>query len=217
MVGAVFATASAEAQPFPAEIVYRLQGVHVEVPTALIEASDGNLYGVAPNGYDGRGGSMFQLRPDGLFTELHRFTGGLDGDTPASGLLQAADGNLYGMTVDGGQYGFGTVFRMTLDGQFTLLHAFAGQPDGGSPSGRLIQGSDGSFYGVTSKGGTWNRGTAFRMSSDGVLIPIHHFNYSANDHDTLSPVRGLVEFGGAFYGIVDATWSAKVYRSKSVV
>ena len=212
VVGVLLAAASAAAQPFPAEIVYRLQGLHVEVPTALIEASDGNLYGVAPNGYDGQGGSLFRLRPDGLFTELHRFTGGVDGDTPASGLLQAADGNLYGMTVDGGQYGFGTIFRMTLEGQFTVLHAFAGQPDGGSPSGRLIQGSDGSFYGVTSKGGAWNRGTAFRMSSDGVLIPIHHFNYPANDHYTLSPVRGLVEFGGAFYGIVDATWSAKVYR-----
>jgi len=134
----LFAATSAVAQQFPAEIVYRLQaGPQDEIPTALIEASDGNLYGVAPDHYDGQGGSLFRLRPDGVFTELHRFTGGLNGDTPASGLLQAADGNLYGMTIDGGEHGFGTIFRMTLGGQFTLLHAFAGQPDGASPSGRL--------------------------------------------------------------------------------
>ena len=116
----VLAATPTSAQQWPAETVHRVQPeVDGGYPTSLIRASDGNLYGVAPDTYTDHGGSVFRMRPDGLFTVLYRFTGGLDGDSPASGLIQAADGNLYGMAVDGGRYGFGTVFRMTLDGQFT--------------------------------------------------------------------------------------------------
>ena len=58
----------------------------------------------------------------------------------------ASDGNLYGLTVCGGNIGFGTIFRVTPSGDFTEIHVFTG-PDGERPYDALIQASDGYLYG----------------------------------------------------------------------
>ena len=206
----------AAAQQWPVEIFATPWPDIGGVPSTLIRASDGNLYGVAADASTGHGGSIFRMGLDGTLSVIYRFSGGVDGDTPASGLLQGQDGHLYGMCVDGGRYGFGTIFRLTLDGRFTLLYSFSGEPDGAFPSGKLMQRSDGSFYGVTSGGGAWNKGSAFRMSADGTVTPVHHFNDGQPGGWAYVPVLGLVESGEAFVGIVEAGLgahgAAKVYR-----
>jgi uncharacterized repeat protein (TIGR03803 family) len=71
-------------------------------------------------------------------------------------LLQGSDGNLYGTTWEGGSeyyggYG-GTIFKITPMGTLTTLYSFCAQPscaDGEQPRDRLIQGTDGNFYGTT--------------------------------------------------------------------
>src|SRR5436190_7551859 len=45
---------------------------------------------------------------------------------------------LYGMTSEGGNYGAGTLFRITTNGAFTVLRHFNYDTDGGSPNGTLI-------------------------------------------------------------------------------
>jgi uncharacterized repeat protein (TIGR03803 family) len=133
-------------------------------PVALIQASDGNFYGVTTTSVDGvgktlAGGTIFSLTPAKKLTLLHTFSGGnpsLDGSRP-NVLIEGADGNLYGTTSSGGGQFVGVVFRIAKDGSgFTVLHAFcqsSGCPDGALPTG-LANGPDGNVYGVTFQGGS---------------------------------------------------------------
>ena len=133
-------------------------------PAALIQASDGNFYGVTTTSVDGvgktlQGGTIFSLTPAKKLTLLHTFTGGNispDGSRP-NVLIEGADGNLYGTTSSGGGQFVGVVFRIAKDGSgFTVLHAFCQSsscPDGALPMG-LANGPDGNVYGVTFQGGS---------------------------------------------------------------
>jgi hypothetical protein len=105
--------------------------------------------------------SVGQAAPTPTIRVLHRFTGN-DGDAPQAPLFEASDGNFYGTTLDGGDDGkgcvqqcLGTVFKVTPDGQFALLHTF-GAPyvDGSLPYGSLVEGPDGYLYGTTFEGGS---------------------------------------------------------------
>ena len=102
-------------------------------------------------------------------TVLYRFAGGWDGANPQAGLIQGSDGNFYGTTSEGGDNGgYGTVFKITSQGQEAVLYSFAGGKDGASPYAGLIQGSDGNFYGTTYQGGAGggavDGGTVFKLT-----------------------------------------------------
>ncbi len=132
------------------------------VPGALMQGSDGNLYGTTQLG--GGYGTVFKLNPTTrAFTTLHTFSGINDGRMPLGGVTEGGDGYLYGSTVLGGQ-GYGTVFRVhptTL--AYNIVVRFGGA-NGRSPSGNLLRASDGALYGVTRLGGSFNGGTVFRLS-----------------------------------------------------
>ena len=137
----------------------------------LVEASDGNFYGVTPSG-DGATnyGTIFKMTPDGVVSLIHVFDGFQGGSRPAAGLIQGADGSLYGTTEYGGsnfdRSGLGTVFRVTLSGEFTVLHRFAPPFAGARPRGALLQASNGLFYGTA--------GRVFTITAEGdvaVLAP----------------------------------------------
>src|SRR5436309_13290607 len=96
-------------------------------------------------------------------TTLHSFNGG-DGRSPEATLVQGSDGNFYGTTPLGGAHAKGTVFKIDSTGSLTTLHSFSGFPgDGAVPVAGLVQGSDGNFYGTTALGGTYFRGTVFKI------------------------------------------------------
>lgn len=135
-------------------------------PSALIQAADGDLYGTTPSGVGnsctfGCEGTVFKVTPTGKLTYLYTFcdSGGycLDGSMPMAGVTQGSDGNFYGTTSSGGNSGvYGTAFKMSPAGDLTTLYFFCSQsgcPDGFSPSGGLVQGTNGSFYGDTYYGG----------------------------------------------------------------
>jgi uncharacterized repeat protein (TIGR03803 family) len=178
---------------------------------ALVEATDGNFYGTASRGggssgcYVGGCGTIFRVSPSGTFTNLHIFQNTLDdGALPNSGLIQGSDGNLYG-TAGGGSSLWGIIYRMTLDGTFTIIHNFD-YTDGGDPNS-LIQGSDGNFYGTTTVGGTGNCfghepcGTVFKATPDGTLTTL----FSFNQEDGAGPTAGLIQAtDGNFYGTTTA-------------
>jgi uncharacterized repeat protein (TIGR03803 family) len=144
-------------------------GTNGYAPTALVQAADGDLYGVTGQGGPGfRGsgggyGTIFKLSTNGTLTTLALFNR-TNGSTPTS-LIQASDGNFYGTTYDGGTSGgYGTVFKMTADGTLTSLLSF-NRTNGANPYyAPLLQDSDGSFYGTTYSGGASNRGTIFRLT-----------------------------------------------------
>src|SRR5258708_30143471 len=79
---------------------------------------------------------------------IHSFDGA-DGQNPHLMILsQGHDGALYGTTNDEGAYGTGTVFKLTLQGQITVLHNFQDN-DGAYPLGGVTLTPSGSFFGTT--------------------------------------------------------------------
>jgi uncharacterized repeat protein (TIGR03803 family) len=130
----------------------------------VVQGSDGNFYGTTYAGGDNGLGTVFRLTPGGTETVLYSFAGGgSDGANPEAGLIQASDGNFYGMTYRGGSSGLGTVFKLTPAGTEAVLHAFAGSSDGANPWADLVQGSDGNLYGSTFTGGAGAHGTFFKI------------------------------------------------------
>ncbi len=132
----------------------------------LLRDDAGNLYGTASYCGSGSGGTVYRISPNGKIKVLHVFRG-FDGDgaDPVGTLVRDTKGNLYGMTVDGGD-GFpntdGTVFRISAGGRETILHSFSGGDDDGLPIGGLAMDDAGNLYGSTSQGGA--RSAAARCS-----------------------------------------------------
>ena len=93
---------------------------------------------------------------------LWSFNGG-NGAYPQSDLVLSPDGAFYGTTYNGGTNDYGTVFRVTADGQLTTLVFFNGT-NGASSYTALASGNDGSLYVTTSSGGTLGGGNIFRLS-----------------------------------------------------
>jgi len=119
----------------------------------LVQATNGALYGTTKTGGTYGSGTVFKITPDGALTTLYSFcarSGCADGHDPFAGLIQAADGALYGTTVAGGAYGRGTVFKITLAGTLTTLYSFCAQSgcaDGRNPYSGLVQATNGLFMG----------------------------------------------------------------------
>jgi uncharacterized repeat protein (TIGR03803 family) len=175
---------------------------------ALIQATDGNLYGITwQGGNSERSGTFFKITTTGTFTSLREFNFSRN---PEAGVIQATDGNFYGTSYQGGNgascphnlTGCGTVFKITSKGVSTALYRFCSQTncaDGQYPYAPLVQGTDGNFYGTTYYGGSQNDGTVFEITSTGTLTTLHSFDASGSDGSI--PVSGLVQHtDGDFYG-----------------
>src|SRR6267143_2555062 len=165
----------------------------------LIQGTDGNFYGTTSQGGASNAGTVFQLTPAGTLTVLHEFAGGTAGAAPVAGLVQAADGNFYGTTSQGGASNAGTVFQLTPAGTLTVLYTFTGgTTDGATPNAGLIQATDANFYGTTVNGGAFSTGTVFQLTPAGTLTVLHEF---AGGTDGAAPVAGLIQAAdGNFYG-----------------
>jgi uncharacterized repeat protein (TIGR03803 family) len=174
----------------------------------LIQGSDGFFYGAAYRGGESGNGTIFRLDASGNFTLLYTFTGSIDGSRPADNLVQGLDGSFYGTTAQGGQFGYGTVFKIDSSGNFTLLHAFNGTDGIGSSA--LLQGADGSFYSV-SGGGEYNAGIVYKMDTSGNLTTLYSFTGLA---DGQNPGAALVQGTDSnFYG---STSAAGAYNGGTV-
>lgn len=117
-------------------------------------------------------------------------------------LVQGFDGNFYGTTEAGGAYGKGVVFKVTPSGTLTTIYSFcakSGCTDGANPWEGLVQATNGSLYGVTTYGGTSNRGTIFKITA-GTLTTLYSFCAQSNCPDGAYPYGALVQANGDFYG-----------------
>jgi len=170
--------------------LHRFDGTDGQFPVAaLVEGTDGNLYGTALAGGAYGSGTVFRITPDGKLTTLYNFCAqsGCPDGTYVGGLVLAMSGNFYSTAANGGAYGMGTVFRITPSGELTTLYSFCAQggtvcPDGVG-SGGLVQAASGDFYGTTTVGGSSNNGceelsgcgTIYRITPSGVLTTLYRF------------------------------------------
>ncbi len=196
---------------------------------ALVQGTDGNFYGTASdssNPYKVGAGAVLKVTPNGALTTLYSFcsqSNCTDGEYPQAGLVQGTDGSFYGTTLIGGgndssypckKGGCGTVFKITSSGTLTTLYSFCpdGCENGAFSQLPLVQGTDGSFYGITEEGGgvssCWGDGlsgcgTIFKITPSGTLTRVYSFcsegactytNYPSAD-------AGLMQAtDGNFYG-----------------
>ena len=180
---------------------------------SLVQATDGNFYGVAGSS-SSIGGEIFRMTPAGEITTVYTFCSlpnCADGQGPLTPLL-GSDGNLYGVTVSGGassggsRKGSGTIYKLTLAGKLTTLYTFEtfgnSGPEGDSPMG-IIQARDGNFYGTTIAGGTssFADGTIFGITPSGQFFKLYNFCSQTNCTDgggpEYPPIQGR---DGNFYG-----------------
>jgi uncharacterized repeat protein (TIGR03803 family) len=140
--------------------------------SGLVQGTDGNFYGTTYVGGAKKDGTVFSINSTGsTFSLLHSFTGATtDGKEPFATLVQGSDGKLYGTTEIGGANSDGTAFAVSLSGAFTQAHSFTGSPaDGTEAYGGLVQGDDGSFYGISYAGGANNRGAVYKIAASPTL------------------------------------------------
>jgi uncharacterized repeat protein (TIGR03803 family) len=170
--------------------------------TALIQATDGNLYGVTSYGGANGSGAVFRISPSGTLSPVYSFcslASCADGENPYTSLIQGSNGDLYGTTYSGGASNNGTLFKITTSGTLTTLYNFcslASCADGSGPEGQLAVDGAGNIYGTAYSGGASNFGTVFKFSTKGVLTTLHSFSGA----DGENPEGGLTAASGVFYG-----------------
>jgi uncharacterized repeat protein (TIGR03803 family) len=142
-------------------------------------------------------------------TAVHGFIGSPSDGSNWSNIIQGSDGNFYGTSVTGGPFnpacnsnltGCGLIFRLTPSGTFTVLYTFTGTTADHNaqpiyPYGRLLQASDGNFYGTTSEGPA-----VFRMTPAGsvtILTFLGGGSYGNLIQGGDGNFYGTTAFGGA--------------------
>jgi len=149
------------------------------------------------------------------FTNLHNFFS-TNGTFPLASLILSGN-TLYGTTQNyggGPGGGYGSVFKMGTDGSnFTALHIFSGDADGGNLNSSLVL-ANGKLYGTAAFGGGLNRGCVFVINTNGTSL-FNLYNFSAlstnapgTNSDGAYPVAGLILSGGTFYGMADGGGTA---------
>jgi uncharacterized repeat protein (TIGR03803 family) len=184
---------------------------------SVAQATDGNFYGTTTEGgpYGSAAyGVLYRITPAGNLTVIYNFCSQpncADGWDPTSVPILGQDGNLYGVTAQGGSTaagsaGSGTIYKMTLGGKITTLYSFCATlpcTDGQSPTG-LVQASDGTFYGTTSVVPNSNGGfggTVFSLSPKGNFKLLYSFCSLANCADGDFPFYPpILDNDGNLYG-----------------
>ncbi len=130
-----------------------------------------------------------------------KFGAGQGGNYPEAALVQAGGGHFYGTTPYDGQFGSGTLFKLTPAGTYSVLHSFGDGDDGKYPTASLIQDAEGNFYGTTSAGGSISDcGVIFKLSSDGGNYSVIHV-FSGGPGDGCQPLAALMQADdGKLYG-----------------
>ena len=133
------------------------------------------------------------------YVVLHEFNDSIKGSNPTGGLT-LVDQNLFGVTLTGGEYESGVIYRMALDGShYSVIHTFGetGAGDVTGPRGGLTY-AQGYLYGTATDGGANYSGALFRIKPDGS-------DYQVLKSFPVPPTGGVVQFGKFLYGTLSAT------------
>ena len=181
----------------------------MSAPTLLLDGNaniyawsflDGNRSAVAD------GGSLFSVTLGGTPSTIYHFTPST-GTAPVE-VFMAPDGNFYGLVTSGGsRFNAGGIFKLTPNGQESLIYTFIGTP----PTG-LVLGGDGNFYGILPAGSLTSNGNGgfnqlpdviFKVTPAGVFSVVYAFDaLDSNGHnnDGSMPNDLIQAADGNFYG-----------------
>jgi len=198
------------------QVIYTFQGgddgiVSIDSGGLALDGA-GNLYGTTEMGGTAGFGTVFELMfANGTWTKttVYSFAGGNDAADPLTGVTLDAQGNLFGATVGGGDFGGGAVFEVAKnEGSWTesVIYSFTGGNDGSYPEfGAPVFDSDGNLYGTAAGGGPDNQGVVYKLTpSNGVWTESVLYSFTGGD-DGGQPFAGLTFskegnlFGAAAY------------------
>lgn len=166
-------------------------------PNTGFVTADGKLYSLTFGGGSHRKGIAYSLTFSGTEHVLHSFGKPYDGAHPYNAQLVADGGVFYGTTCDGGLYGHGTVYTITLAGRERVIYDFGkASGDPVCPYDGLVL-LDGVMYGTSYNGGTLDSGTLFSITYDGTLKVLHSFGASG---DGALPAAPLTVLDGTLFG-----------------
>jgi uncharacterized repeat protein (TIGR03803 family) len=96
--------------------------------TALIQGTDGNLYGTTADGGASGNPTVFKITAGGTLTTLHSFGSYASADSiHPLGLVQATNGDFYWTTQLARANGGDTIFKIAPTGTLTTLYSFCSQ------------------------------------------------------------------------------------------
>jgi uncharacterized repeat protein (TIGR03803 family) len=176
----------------------------------LVLDASGNVYGTTIWGGAYGCGVVFKVTAAGQESVEYSFAGSADGEYPNAGLVQDAEGNLYGTANQGGAYNYGTIFKITAAGEFTVLYSFPGGESGANPYADLTLDQQGNIFGVTAAGGAHNFGTIFELDASGDEKVLHSFG---EEGDGVNPSGLIIDASGNLYG---TTYQSGKYNYGSV-
>jgi uncharacterized repeat protein (TIGR03803 family) len=166
--------------------------------SAISQGRDGRLYSTTSVGGSHNAGAAYAITTGGTMTVLYNFPVYSSPTAPLSGLTLGTDGFYYGTTSTGGAHIVGTVFKLSDTGAYTNLWDFTGTgTDEGLPEAPLVLGADGNLYATTEGVYVGTYGTAFKISTKGVLKTLHPFKAT----DGATPYAILLGLDGNFYGV----------------
>jgi len=141
---------------------------------------------------------------------IYSFDGGTDGEYIDSDLVMDSAGNIFGASVQGGDFGGGTVFELSPYGDgwtHTVLYSFTGGADGGEPYKGVTLDAQGNLYGSAVTGGSGlgcegGCGVVYKLTKSGkswVQSVIYNFN---GGDDGSGPGSGVTfDKNGTLYGM----------------
>jgi uncharacterized repeat protein (TIGR03803 family) len=139
----------------------------------LIQGRDGFLYGTTHHGGSNFAGTVFRIATNGTSYEIIHHCLPF-GTQPLATVTEGTNGTLYCPMTEGGPGNVGSIMNLS-NGVPTMVHVFSKSGnDVRSPGGRLIQAKDGTLYGVSGAGGSYDSGTIFSLKTDGSSVTILH-------------------------------------------
>jgi len=172
------------------------------VNAGLVLDSAGNLYGTTQAGGVHQGGTVFEIDAAGTESVLYSFGKAkkyaANGYDLGASVMRDAQGNFYGTTLLGGKYNHGVVYKLSSTGVETVLHDFAGQPDGAAALGTPIMDAQGNLYGTTANGGVYDKGAVYKLTPAGEVTILYSFTGGADGSGPQGPLT--MGGDGSLYG-----------------
>lgn len=189
--------------------------------TRVIIGPNGSLYGSDAEGGTNNHGVVYNLQPPQSIcisfscpwseTTLYTFATSSGYDTGRNDLMFDSVGNIYGAAVNGGAYGYGTIFEMTYSGgAWTKTDIFsfgASSGDGQNPSGGVVFDASGNIYVPTTAGGEYSCGVVDKLTlvsgvwTETVLYSFNCSSYNGAGGTLVLDASGNIYGGTEFSGI----------------